>query len=319
MTYCQLTPADRYTLSLLRKEGRTAAQIARLLGRHRSTICREIKRNMTETPKGPTYCVSKAQERANGRRRRNRLGRRHAAWQYARVEALLACKWSPEQIAGYLRQQQEFAISHETIYRHVWADWCRGGGLHLHLRQSGKRRRKRYKSLDSRGKLGGKRMIWERPAHVQSRRQQGHWEIDTVMGTGEKDCIVTLVERKTGYVVIGKLKNRTVGSLNGRTLWLMRRTMGEFRSITSDNGTEFHGYRRIEQATGATFYFATPHHSWERGTNENTNGLIRQYLPKGQSMAHVTQRDCSWIAEQLNKRPRKRHGYKTPEERFYGL
>lgn len=317
MTYCQLTPADRYTLSLLRKEGRTAAAIARVLGRSRSTISRELKRNSCALD--GAYRHSKAQERTNGRRRRSRQGRWHAPWQYARVEALLAEKWSPEQIAGYLRQAQEFRISHETIYRHVWADWRRGGGLYMHLRQSGKQRRKRYKSLDWRGKLGGKRMIGERPAHVQHRRQPGHWEIDTVMGTGEKDCIATVVERKSGLVAIGKLADRTVASLNRRMIWLMRRTMGEFRTITADNGTEFHGYRQIEAATGTTFYFATPHHSWERGTNENTNGLIRQYLPKGQSMKGLTQKQCDWIAAQLNKRPRKRHGYKTPEEVFYGL
>lgn len=317
MTYCHLTPADRYTVSLLRKEGLTSAAIARVLRRSRSTISRELKRNSCALD--GAYRHSKAQERTNGRRRRCRQGLRHPPWQYARVESLLAEKWSPEQIAGYLRHQQEFRISHETIYRHVWADWHRGGGLYLHLRQSGKQRRKRYKSLDWRGKLGGKRMIGERPAHVNNRRQQGHWEIDTVMGAGEKDCIATIVERKTGYLVIGKLANRTVEALNGRAIWLIRRTMGLFQTITADNGTEFHGYKRIEEATGTTFYFATPHHSWERGTNENTNGLIRQYLPKGQSMRDLTQRQCDWIAEQLNRRPRKRHGYKTPMEVFYGL
>lgn len=251
MTYCQLTPADRYTLSLLRKEGLTPAAIARVLGRNRSTISRELKRNTCALD--GAYRYSKAQERTNGRRRRCRQGLHHAPGQYARVEALLAEKWSPEQIAGYLRQQREFRISHETIYRHVWADWRRGGGLYLHLRQSGKRRRKRYKSLDWRGKLGGKRMIGERPAEIEHRRQQGHWEIDTVMGTGEKDCIATVVERKTGYVVIGKLANRTVEALNRRTIWLMQRTMGAFHTITADNGTEFHGYKQIEAATGTTF------------------------------------------------------------------
>ena len=162
-------------------------------------------------------------------------------------------------------------------------------------------------------------MIGERPAAVETRRQVGHWEIDTVMGQslGESsDCILTLVERKSGYVLIGKLRARTVEQASKATLALMRRHPGQFKTITSDNGTEFHGYAQIEAASPVKFYFATPHHSWERGTNENTNGLIRQYLPKGQSMTSLTQSQCDAIANHLNERPRKRHAYKTPYECF---
>jgi IS30 family transposase len=162
-------------------------------------------------------------------------------------------------------------------------------------------------------------MIGERPAGVETRQQLGHWEIDTMMGQslGESsDCILTLVERKSGYVLIGKLRARTVEQASRATLGLMRRHPEKFRTITADNGTEFHGYARIEAASRVRFYFATPHHSWERGTNENTNGLIRQYLPKGQSMTHLTQSQCDAIANHLNERPRKRHAYKTPNECF---
>ena len=127
---------------------------------------------------------------------------------------------------------------------------------------------------------------------------------------------MSLVERKTGYVLIGKLEARTVQQLNRGTLRIARRHADQFSTITADNGSEFHGYALIEQALELKFYFATPHHSWERGTNENTNGLIRQYLPKGQSMARVTQSQCDLIAEHLNNRPRKRHGYKTPNQCF---
>ena len=315
MTYHQLTSEERYTISLLRKKGLCPAAIARVLGRHRSTITREIARNSCIYD--GHYRHSKAQERTNGRRRRSRLGKHHAPAQYALVNALLTLKWSPEQISGHLKHFGEFTISHETIYRHVWADQRRGGDLYVHLRGSRKQRRKRYRSRDFRGKLANKRMIGERPAAVEGRRQFGHWEIDTVMGKGEKDCIVTLVERKYGFTLIGKLPDRTVASLNLKTIQLIKRHAGTFRTITADNGTEFHGYSRIETATGTKFYFATPHHSWERGTNENTNGLIHQYLPKGESMAHVTQWDCDRIAKQLNARPRKRLGYRTPEECFH--
>src|SRR5512142_576330 len=311
MTYRQLTSEERYTISLLRKEGHCAASIARTLGRHRSTITREFARNCCLYD--GDYRYSKAQERTNGRRRRSRVGRHHTAEQYAIVDMLLLRKWSPEQISGHLRRTGQFGISHETIYRYVWADRRHGGGLYLHLRGSGKQKRKRYRARDSRGRLAGKRMIGERPASVETRRQIGHWEIDTVMGKGEKDCIVTLVERKSGFTLIGKLADRTVGALNLRVAQLIRRHALAFKTITADNGTEVHGYKHLEKQTGVTFYFATPHHSWERGTNENTNGLIRQYLPKGMSMANISQWDCNTIARRLNTRPRKRLPYKTQQ------
>jgi IS30 family transposase len=238
-----------------------------------------------------------------------------------RVEELLQEKWSPEQIAGYLLRIRELAISHETIYRYVWRDWKKGGRLHMHLRGARKRCRKRYGRYDSRGRLAGKRMIGDRPAVVERRKQIGHWEIDTVMGEslGESsDCILTMVERKTGYVLIGKLRERTAAEANRVLLELLaRHPRQRMITITADNGTEFHWYRQIEAMHPVKFYFATPHHSWERGTNENTNGLIRQYLPKGQSMAKVTQRQCDIIAAHLNHRPRKRHAYKTPHQCFY--
>ena len=157
----------------------------------------------------------------------------------------------------------------------------------------------------------------ERPASAETRRFRGHWEIDTVMGKDSKHCIVTIVERKSGYVVIGKLKDRTTRSLNKRCIKLIERELADFITITADNGTEFHQYPEIERATNTRFYFATPHHSWERGTNENTNGLIRQYFPKSMNMDRLTQQECDRIASKLNTRPRKRHGFKTPEEILY--
>ena len=232
-----------------------------------------------------------------------------------RVEGLLRQQWSPEQVSGYLRGQGEFSISHETIYRHVWRDLRRGGSLHVQMRGARKQRRKRYGRYDSRGRLAGKRHISERPAVVETRQQVGHWEIDTVMGS-TSECVVTLVERKTGYLLVGKMRARTTAELNRATFALMCRHPGQFRTITADNGTEFHDYCALEEVTGVPFYFATPHHSWERGTNENTNGLLRQYLPKGTSLASLTQNRCDAIAQILNDRPRKRHDYKTPKTCF---
>jgi IS30 family transposase len=311
MTYSQITYEERYTLGLLRQRGLTPAAIAQILGRHRSTIVREVRRNHAASD--GTYRPQLADWYARGRRSRSRRNRRLSPAAWRRVRRLLEQQWSPEQVAGYLSRHRRLRISHETIYRYIWAEKREGGTLYTHLRGAQKQRRKRYRSYDSRGRVAGKRPIAARPAAVETRRQVGHWEIDTVLGPG-RPCLLSLVERKTGYVVLGQLSARTTAAVNRRTTQLLHRQPRRVRTITADNGTEFHGYPAIERATRTRFYFATPHHAWERGTNENTNGLIRQYLPKGESMADLTQQDCNRIAAQLNTRPRKRLGYRTPEE-----
>jgi len=314
MKYHQLTSDERVTISAYRKQGMSAAAIARMVGRHKTTIWREFKRNCN---KHGIYRPSKAQENTVARRRRSRRNSHFTATQMNAVVALLARFYSPAQISGR-HSELGFRISHETIYRYVWEDWANGGNLYKCLRQRLKQRRKRQGSRDSRGILPGKRHISERPASVESRRHVGHWEIDTVMGSSDQHCILTLVERKTGFVLIGKLTDRKMATTAERTKQLIKKEWGFFDTITSDNGTEFHAYKEVEDATGVTYYFATPYHSWERGTNENTNGLIRQYLPKRQSMARLTQHQCNWIANELNTRPRKRHGFKTPREMLHG-
>jgi transposase, IS30 family len=317
MTYHQLTSGERYMLSALRKQGLSQAAIARQLGRAPSTISRELRRNAC--PTDGHYRPSKADSRTRNRRSHSRRNARFNASHFAIVDRYLRQCWSPEQIAGHLRLQQILLISHETIYRHIWADKATGGDLCRYLRGASKQRRKRYRAYDSRGRLAGKRPITERPAIVETRSRIGDWEIDTVMGHGSKDCIVTLVERKTGYLIIGKLKDRTKETLSQCVIPIIHAYGYHIKTITADNGTEFHGYQDIEHATGVRFYFATPHHSWERGTNENTNGLIRQYLPKRTSMANLTQQQCNAIALKINARPRKRLGYRTPEELFDGI
>jgi IS30 family transposase len=308
--YRQLTSEERYALSTLRKQGCPQAQIARALGRHRSTISREVCRN---SRKDGGYRPGTAHDFARWRRSRSRRNQRFTSADWAIVLTRLEQHWSPEQISGRLKKDGTLRISHETIYRHIWHDKRRGGTRFKLLRQAGKKRRKRYGAYDSRGRLAGKRHISDRPAAAENRTQIGHWEIDTVLGTG-KPCIVTLVERTTGYVTIGKLRARTTAELNQATIALLASAPLPVRTITADNGTEFHAYKGIEAQSGARFFFATPHHSWERGTSENTNGLIRQYLPKRTSMASVSQDRCDIIAERLNTRPRKRLDYLTPEE-----
>lgn len=320
MKYRQLTPQDRYILGALKKQGLSIQAIADQLGFHRSTIYRELQRNSCHHVDG-AYRPSKAERRTRARRSRSRRNRHYTEADFKIIRELLEMEWSPEQIVGHIRRfgLMERRMSHETIYQYIWRDKYIGGHLWTYLRQSPKQRRKRYRSYDSRGRLANKRHISERPQSVESRRYKGHWEIDTVMGHGSQDCIVTLLERKTGFVQIGKLEDRTTASLNKRTLSLINREPDAFKTITADNGTEFHQYHLIEQKSGVTFYFATPHHSWERGSNENVNGLIRQYLPKGVSMKNLTQQQCDAIAKCLNTRPRKRLSYKTPEECFYDL
>ncbi len=312
MKYRQITSSERYAIAALRRQGISIRAIASNLKRSPSTISREVRRNRCNDL---GYRAAKAESRTRGRRSRSRRNSHFKPEDYDLVECYLRMDWSPEQVAGFLREEGLLRISHETIYVHVWRDKRAGGELWNHLRQAGKKRRKRYGAYDSRGRLAGKRHISERPPEVEGRTVPGHGEIDTVMGDSRgRHSVLTIVERSTGYLQIGKLERHTAAETSECCIGLIDRNPGGFTTITSDNGTEFHGYKHVEAATGVEFYFATPHHSWERGTNENTNGLIRQYLPKGKSMAHVTQADCDAIAARINSRPRKRLGYKTPEE-----
>lgn len=313
MPYAQITSEERYTLAILRRDGQCAAAIARALGRHRSTITRELERNATHHD--GSYRPQLADWYARGRRSHSRRNARFTRAQWRCVERCLRKKWSPEQIAGRLRRERRLRISHETIYRHIWADRAAGGTLYLHLRGARKQRRKRYGAYDSRGRLAGKRAIATRPPGATHRSRFGHWEGDTMLGNSQAGaCVVTLVERKSGFTAIGKTARRAAPEVNARLRRLVAAQPRPVRTITVDNGTEFHSYATLEQQIDARFYFATPHHAWERGSNENTNGLIRQYLPKRTSMEHLSQRDCQRIADSLNRRPRKRLGFRTPEE-----
>ena len=203
------------------------------------------------------------------------------------------------------------------MYQYILYDKKKGGSIYKHLRIVPKRRRKRYNSHDSRGRLAGKRMIETRPDEINARSTIGHWEGDTVIGGDRHHCIVTLVERKTGFTIIKKIRARTVEEVNKACIAAIHEHGIKFISITFDNGTEFHGYKQLEELFPITCYFANPYHSWERGTNENTNGLIRQYLPKKSCMKKLTQATCDRIAYKLNTRPRKRLGFKTPYEVYY--
>jgi IS30 family transposase len=314
MAYSQLTHGERYAMANMLHQGYSYRAITMVIGRSTSTISRERRRNAT-THDG-AYRAEKAQQYATARRKRTRKKSQYSQEEWSTVVRLLQRKWSPAQIVGRRRALREPTMSKETIYRHVWHDRRSGGQIWRNLRILSKFARKHRGSPATRGRLVGKRHISERPAHVQRRRQLGHWEGDTVMGADQRHCLLTLVERVSGYVVIRKLSARNKEQAAAALSQAIRQLNGRIRTITLDNGTEFHDYARVEQAHPVKFYFATPYHSWERGTNENTNGLIRQYLPKGMCMRHIDQAHCNRIAAELNNRPRLRLGFKTPSEVF---
>jgi transposase, IS30 family len=315
MTYHQLTQEERYLIAAQRMCGYTPAQMARVLGRHRSTVVRELRRNATHHDSD--YRAEKAHSYAVARRRRCRRGARFSAADMARVARLIRRRWSAEQISGTLKKSGVLCISHETIYRRIRWDKKVGGDLWRHTRIMSKFGRKRYRSHDSRGVLPGKRSIAERPAEVEARRRVGHCEGDTVMGSDMRHCVLTLVERKTGFAIIKKLRARNTDEVTRAATRAIRRHCRNFKTLTLDNGTEFHNYAVLEQRFPLKVYFATPYHSWERGSNENFNGLLRQYLPKGTCMSAVTQAQCDHIADDLNNRPRKRFDFDTPASLYH--
>ena len=315
LTYHQLTQEERYRITALLMCGCSRAEIARQLQRHPSTIGRELRRNVTTHDF--KYRAEKAHSYATARRRRCRRGAHFSATDMAQVARLVRRRYSPEQIVGMWRETGGLRISHQTIYRQIRWDKRVGGDLWRYTRILSKFGRKRYRSHDSRGVLPGKRPIGDRPAEVELRRRIGHWEGDTVMGSDMHHCVLTLVERKTGYAIIKKLKARTMHAVTHAASRAIRSHCRNFKTLTLDNGTEFHDYALLEQRFPVKIYFATPYHSWERGSNENFNGLLRQYLPKGTCMSTVTQARCNQIADDLNHRPRKRHGFKTPAALYH--
>ena len=309
-TYQQLTTEERAAISALRQAGMDMSAIARQLNRHRSTISREIRRNSCHDLR---YRVDKAARKARARRRISRRNLQISRAELIGIKRLIRAEWSPQQICERYAREGSTPISHETIYQLIKEDQLNGGNLWTFLRCSRKKRRKRYGKYDSRGRLAGKRMISERPEEIQQRTTFGHWEGDTVMGT-DKACFCTLVERKTRYTLIVKLKNHTVEELNTSVIKHLKPIQHYFKSITFDNGSEFHGYKEIESKLNTTVYFAQPYSPQQRGTNENTNGLIRQYAPKRTSLAQFSQTKCNQIARRLNNRPRKAINYQTPNE-----
>lgn len=306
--YTQLTREERYQIYILKKDNYSQTEISDLLGRDKSTISRELRRN--RGLKG--YRPKQAHDLALARRLnkvRSRLSR--DIWQ--QVEALVRQEWSPEQIVGRLEMEQDIHISHEWIYQYIYADKRSGGDLYRYLRCQ-KKRRKRYGSYDRRGLIPNQVSIDERPAIVDGRGRLGDWEGDTVIGKRHQGALVTLVERKSLYTVMQAVMHKTAEAVRDAVTELLTPFAELVHTITYDNGREFADHEGMASNLEADIYFAHPYSSWERGVNENTNGLIRQYFPKSRNLTTVTVDETEHAMDKLNHRPRKTLGYRTPYE-----
>lgn len=314
MNYNQLTEEERYQVYAYMKAGFTQKAIAQQLNRHASTICREVGRNQGLKGYRPKQAHSLSEQR------------RSMAHKYCKltgnvkqqIHQLLAQDLSPEQIAGYLSKMKIVDLSHETIYRYIYTDQLAGGQLYLRLRHIPKGYRKRYGSYQKRGQILDRVSIEARPAIVERKTRLGDWEGDTIIGKGRTSALLTLVERKSLYTVIIKLADRSASGLADKLTNAMQPCADLFKTLTVDNGKEFAQHKRIAKSLNAKVYFAHPYSSWERGINENTNGLIRQYFPKGTDFNQVTDQQIKQVMQRLNYRPRKTRDYKTPHEVFLG-
>lgn len=311
-TFNHLTEEERYHIYIEHKKKISAAQIARDMGKHRATICRELKRNKGKCGYRYKQAHNLALQRHHDKPKATKMN--EAMKQI--ITPLIEEKWSPEQISGRLKALDKPSVSHETIYRFVSADKAAGGALYKHLRHQAKPYRKRYGKNDYRGTIPNRVDISERPAIVAEKTRLGDWEADTVIGKGHQGVLVTLTERVSKLNLVIPIlrkeaeltKEAIIGALKPFAAWV--------HTITFDNGREFCRHTEIAQALGCETYFAKPYHSWERGLNENHNGLLRQYFPKNQPLNQVTQDEANKALAGLNHRPRKNLNYKTPWEVF---
>lgn len=314
MNYNQLTENERYQIYSLKKAGHSQKEIAELLERSPSTICREIARNAGLRG----YRPKQAHQLAQTRRQEADKARKVTDEVRGMVETLIRQELSPQQVVDYLFRQKGISLHHETVYQLIYTDKAEGGDLYRHLRIVSKPYRKRYGSYDTRGKIKNRVSIDERPAVVDNGNRIGDWEGDTIIGKGRKSALLTLVERKTLYTVIARLTGKRADLLAETALSALSSMKDKVKTITLDNGLEFAQHETIAEGVDADIYFAHPYASWERGINENTNGLIRQYFPKGTDFNKVTEEEIEFVMNRLNNRPRATRGKRSPNELFMG-
>ena len=309
-TYTQLTYEQRCQIYALNNTGLTQQKIADAIGVSQSAISRELNRNKGKRG----YRYQQAQNKADIRRTMAAKAIKMTPDMIELIESKLREKWSPEQISGWLLEEKEQLLSYETIYMHIWDDKRSGGDLYSYLRRKGKKYQPRSKKQAGRGCIKNRVSIDERPAIVDAKSRIGDWEIDLVIGKGHSGALVTIVERMTSFTVSTRIDSKCADVVTAATIDLLKPFKGAVLSITADNGKEFAYHEEMTQALGAPVFFADPYSSWQRGLNENTNGLLRQYWPKATNFKEVKKKEVASVIIQLNNRPRKKLGYKTPAE-----
>ena len=308
MHYTHITSEQRYAIYVLLKAGCSQTLIAAIIGVNKSTVSREISRNSGQRGYRPKQADQRAGERAH-------TATKHIRFTVAlkkTVTELLKSGWSPEQISGWLRTHKKAFVSHETIYQFILDDYAAGGELYTYLRRQHKKRRKRIKNNDRRGRIPNRVSIDQRDPIVDTKERVGDWEIDTIIGKNHKGALVTAVERTTKLSCIRHVAKKEAALVADALIDMLMPYKEFVHTITSDNGKEFSEHQRIAHALSAKFYFAHPYCAWERGLNENTNGLIRQYFPKKTSLAEVETQYVLHVQDALNNRPRKLLNFETP-------
>jgi IS30 family transposase len=309
-----LTESQRYTIFAMLQQEYQQKEMSVAIGVSKSTISRELRRNCDK--RSGKYNNDLAHRKAQGRKRGKPHAQKLTCKMCKRIRKLLKRGFSPEQIVGRERLEGKVMVSPETIYRWIWADKRRGGDLHKLLRRQGRKYTKRASKNAGRGFIPNRVDIDERPNIVDNKERFGDLEIDTIIGKNHKGAILTINDRATSRVWIRKLQGKEAIPVAKATAWALRKVKNLIYTITADNGKEFAKHEEIARKLEINFYFCKPYHSWERGANENTNGLIRQYIHKGMDFSEVTAKQIKWIENKLNNRPRKRLGFLTPNEKF---
>lgn len=307
----QITQEQRYTIFAMLQQEKSVTEIAQTISKHPSSVYREIKRNADK--RSGKYSFELACKKSTQRHKDKNKHIRFTEEIKEQVNTMLALKHSPEQISGRLARIQGATISHESIYQYIYADKRKGGALHSYLRRKGKKYNKRKNLTSGRGLIPNRRDISERPQIVEERSRFGDLEIDTMIGAYHKGCLLTINDRATGLVKIKRLPSKEAALITQATIELLKDWKG-IKSITSDNGKEFSQHQEIAKQLKIDFFFAEPYKSWQRGSNENTNGLIRQFVPKKLDLTDISDSIIKAIEDNLNNRPRKRYGYLTPNE-----
>lgn len=316
MSYNHLTCEERHTISALRRKRLSPEKIAQIISRHPSTIRREIKRNATAQG---GYQYQHAQQLAEQRSQQAscRAARSsRTSWQFV-TDKLCNEQWSPEQISAALPKAGLDPISHETIYTYIYDDKRSGGDLHRHLRHKVKSYQDRNLESNRRGQIKGATSIEKRPEIVEQKVRIGDWELDTIIGRASGSVLVTMVERRSRFTIIAKAASKSADEVSMAIMQRLVEHRDKLHTLTSDNGKEFAYHARIDTILGCQSYFAHPYSSWERGLNENTNGLIRQYFPKQTNFDEISDHEIAEVESKLNRRPRKCLDTKTPNEIFF--